>query len=203
MAHIVRGHVDHLDSKTGVAVLPEIGFKKPNPADLIERQTMERDADQRSFSSRLHSAWATAATPNYPAPPWLDAPLRFEELFFDFALSVGTSFRIFGDARFARSDITNAWYPPEPLRRAMVMRFAAQCAQTFLAPDLKNVATAALRSGTMACESASAAITGESTSGQGLGDAVSPQGMAHMKLLEECWMGGLRDRLAPFAFESV
>jgi hypothetical protein len=203
IAHITRGHVDYLDSRTGIAVLPEIGLTKPNPMDLIERQTLEGDADQRSFFSRLASAYGMATTANAPAPPWQAAPATLEQMFFDCTLYVGSFFRAFGDNRFAGMDIAHAWYPPEPLRRANLMMFAAQFAQNTLSPDVKDVATAALRSGSMACESAFAAITGESVIGAGLNDALSHEGRAHMELLSNCWTGGLRGRLAPFAYEPL
>ena len=55
IAHITRGHVDYLASKTGIPLLPEIGWNQPDPAGLTERQALEGDADQRSFLSRLSS----------------------------------------------------------------------------------------------------------------------------------------------------
>ncbi len=55
LAHITRGHVDYLGSKTGSPLLPEIGWNQSGPIGEIERQTLEVDADRRSFISRIES----------------------------------------------------------------------------------------------------------------------------------------------------
>ena len=197
IAHITRGHVDYLISRTGTPLLPERGWNKSEPIALIERQAMEADADQRSFFARLGSMGSTATIPGQGAPPWLNAPPRLEQLVFDCAFSVNSLFRIFGDIRFAGSDLTAASYPPLPLRRARLALSALAAAPA----DLKETAKGALRNAIIDAESAFATITGESMSTGGMDDAFSPEGTAHLKRLDDCWYGGLRDRLVPFAFE--
>jgi hypothetical protein len=197
IAHITRGHVDYLNSKAGTPLLPEKGWNKSEPIALIERQAMEADADQRSFIARLGSMRSTASIPGQGAPPWLNVPPSLEQLVFDCAFSVNSLFRIFGDIRFAGSDLNVASYPPLPLRRAMLTLGALAAAPA----DLKETASAALKGAMIGAESAFATITGVSISAGGIDDAFGPEGRAHMKRLADCWFGGLRDRLVPFAFE--
>jgi len=197
IAHITRGHVDYLNSKTGTPILPEMGWNKSEAIALIERQALEGDADARSFHARLGSMASTAAAPGLGAPSWLHTPPTLEQLVFDCAFSVNSLFRIFGDIRFAGSDLTAASYPPLPLRRAMLALSALAAAPA----DHKEMTKVTLRAAILAAESAFATITGESMSVAGMDDAFGPEGRAHMQRLADCWHGGLRDRLAPFAFE--
>jgi len=50
------------------------------------------------------------------------------------------------------------------------------------------------------CESAFATILGEDAPAGGLSDAYA-LGRGHHNRLINCWFGGLRDRIAPYAFE--
>jgi hypothetical protein len=203
IAHITRGHVDYLNLKTGTPLLPEIGWNKSEPIPLIERQALEGDADQRSLMSRLSSIRDTATTQGQTAPSWLTGPPTVEQMLFDCVFSIDLVFRLFGDIRFVGEDLTAASYPPLPLRRAMLRMVAFMCVQEVWGSDMKAVATSALRSSAIEVESAFATITGESLSARGMDDAFGPEGRAHMKLLADCWSAGLRDRLAPFAYELL
>ncbi len=201
IAHITRGHVDYLASKTGIPMLPEIGWNQPDPAGLMERQALEGDADQRSFLSRLSSVRSMLAAQGQSAPPWLSVPCTLEQYLFDCQFSVDLLYRLFGDISFAGSNLTAASYPPLPLRRAMLRLITLAFVQEAWGSDMKAVATAALQRSAIEVESDFAIITGECISTGGMEDAFSPEGRAHMKLLSDCWSGGLRDRLAPFAYE--
>lgn len=49
IAHITRGHVDYLNSKTDDPFLPEIGWNLASRVGRVERQALEVDADTRSL----------------------------------------------------------------------------------------------------------------------------------------------------------
>lgn len=206
IAHITRGHVDYLGSKTGVAILPEIWRSKPNQNGLLDKldmQVLEGDADQRSFLARLGSIDLINRTSGLDTPPWLNTPPGIEQMLFDCAFAVSSLCRLFGDIRFAGADLTADEYPPWPMRRAILMFFALEYAKNAWDSSIKEVAETVLRSATMEVEAGFATITGESKSGRGLDDALSQEGKAHMMLLAERWFGGLRDRVAPFAYEDI
>ncbi len=69
--------------------------------------------------------------------------------------------------------------------------------------DIKEVAKRTLQEAMMDAEQAFATITGESLSVRGLDDAFGAEGRAHMQRLADCWVGGLRDQLRPFAHEML
>ena len=201
IAHISRGHVDYLESKTGTPLIAEMGWNQADQEGLIERQTLEADADLRSVISRIASLKLTHTTPNLDQPPWTDSPRAPGHLLFDWAFSMNSLFRLFGDNRFNASDLTVANYPPLPLRRTMATVAALTGVIEGWDPALKDVAGKALRLAIDCTELAFAAILGDGLSVAGLSDAFSPLGREHYKRLIDCWLGGLRDRLAPFAYE--
>lgn len=201
IAHITLGHVDYLNSKTSIPVLPEIGWNLASPVGRIERQTLEVEADSRSIISRLESVRLTLHTLGRQVPSWSSEPAGFKSLLFDCAFSINALFRNFGDVRFTGSDLSSASYPPLPLRRAALMASAIACTQSTWGPGRKDDAMASVRLAIRAAESAFATITGESISIGGLQDAFSAEGVEHLKVLQDCWTGGLQGRLAPFAYE--
>jgi hypothetical protein len=201
LAHITRGHVDYLCSKTGTPFYAEIETELQDRSSLLERQAMEGDADQRSFISRIISARDTVTAFVKETPPWSNEPLCIERLIFDCTFSVNTMFRIFGDICFAGSDLSAASYPPFPLRRAMLLIAALGHVKFAWNPELFDATKKTLLDATISAETAFAAITGQKISHYGMDEAFGPEGKEHMKRLGECWFGGLRDRLKEFAYE--
>ena len=122
-------------------------------------------------------------------------------MLFDCSFSVDLLCRLFGDSRFDTSDLANHKYPPWPLRCAMLRFLTLMYVQSVLGSELAGVATSALRRSAIEIESAFATITGDAVSPGGILDAFSPEARSHVARLGEYWDQGLRDRLAPFAFE--
>jgi hypothetical protein len=200
IAHIARGHVDYLASKRGAAFLVEMGQGPGSADDLIERQTLEGDADRRSALAGARSVQDTLAKPDRPAPPWATAPPGLGELAYDWSFAMNTLFRLFGDVRLAGSGITTSNYPPLPVRRRIAM---ATVIRTLLSPGESDddPVAAAVGRGAGDAEAAFAAITGTTPSFEGLRGALGEEGRAHEQRLIDCWNGGLRDRLASYAYE--
>ena len=120
IAHITRGHVDYLASKSGASLISEMEFNGDDEEAIIERQAIEADADRRSVWSSVASIELTLATPNLRRPPWLPSGQRgLSDLIFDWAFPMNSLFRLFGDKRFNPADLETNAYPPLPLRRMM------------------------------------------------------------------------------------
>jgi hypothetical protein len=122
-------------------------------------------------------------------------------LLFHWAFSMNSLFRLLGDGRFTPSELTRRDYPPLPLRRAVAMLAAYAFVMMGWNPELKKPTLAALRMAARHTEEAFGIILGENVTRGGMPDAFSPIGQGHHKRLIECWTGGLRDRVARFAYE--
>ncbi len=188
IAHITHGHVDYLDSKTANPILPEIGWSLTSPVGSIERQALEADADTRSMYSRLESARLTLIKPGQQAPTWSSALLGVKDVLFDAVFSVNVLFRIFGDTRFAGTDLSTASYPPFPIRRAALGAYSAWYSQSAWGPEHMDATTVAIRYATLGADSVFATITGDSPSQEGIKEGISREGMEHYKLLQDCWL---------------
>jgi len=203
IAHVTRGHVDYRASKGKKFLFAEIGSGDPDEVARIEKQSMEHDADDRSLGSRLTSLRNTLAAKRDAAPPWLTSPWTLEHALFDCVFSIDVLFRLFGNRRFSGRDLAEDDHPPLPLRRAMLRTRALWIVKEGWGDDMEATATSALRSSATAVESAFATITGEPVSVEGMADAFSPEGRAHVARLADCWNGGLCERLAQFAYEDL
>jgi hypothetical protein len=201
IAHISRGHVDYAASKTGTAMIAEATRHEEDQGQVFENQAMEADADMRTVASGCQSIELTLKTPNLDNPPWLPQRPDLGALLFDWAFAMNSFFRLFGDSRFNAPDLKTLTHPPPPLRRAI----ATANAYAFLSQNRHAVRQDAvlkpLRLAMKYSEFAFATILGENMSAEGLSDAYQPSGREHHILLMECWRGGLRDRIAPFAYE--
>lgn len=201
IAHISRGHVDYLGSKTGHGLIAELGWSNTDQIGLIERQALEMDADHRSVTSRVSSIRQTHETPNLSPPPWATAREPPGLLLFHWVLSMNSLFRLMGDGRFSSADLATRIHPPLPLRRAMASFSTFGCVMETWNAEIGKRTLAALRLAARHTEEAFNIILGENPTLGGMLEAVSPLGREHHKRLIECWVGGLRDRVAPFAYE--
>lgn len=202
LAHITLGHIDYLQSKTGTAIIEELDWNQRDSGDLIERQSLEAMADNRSVLSGIDSIQLTHGTPGFEKPPWTNSALKPAERIFDWALAMNSLFRLFGDSRFNPSNLEMMAYPPFPIRRAM----ATAAAYTFVMteyPALKDKALDALRLAMAYTEAAFSMILGIDQSAEGLRDAYSSSGKEHYKRLVAYWHGDLRERLATFSYEDL
>jgi len=117
IAHITLGHVDYLQSKTEAALIAEMDWNQTDAEGLIERQSIEAQADTRSVFSGIASIQLTHAMPNLERRPWANSPPRPETMIFDWAFAMNSLFRLFGDSRFNSSGLARMTYPPLPIRR--------------------------------------------------------------------------------------
>ena len=202
IAHITLGHVDYLQSKTGTALIAEMGWKQTDSEGSIERQILEAQADTRSVFSGIASVQLTHAMPNLEKPPWDSSPLRPETMIFDWAFAMNSLFRLFGDSRFSSSELATTVHPPLPIRRAMATGTAYASVMAW-DPELKDKALKSLRAAMLYTELAFSVILGIDPSTEGLRDAYTPLGREHYKRLWACWNGGLRKRLATFSYEDL
>jgi hypothetical protein len=199
IAHITRGHVDYMGSQAGIPIIAEMASASVDR--VIERQTIEADADRRAVMFGLVSIANTVGNPIAARPPWLVSPPTFDDLVFDWSFVVNTIFRLFGDIRFHPSDLTTTVYPPLPLRRVMAMDVAKVILSSNPTPMTKERIIEVLRSGLTYCEEAFAVILGEPVSTDGIAEADTPAGREHHRRLIKYWVDELRDRIGPFAYE--
>jgi len=201
IAHITLGHVDYWQSQFGLAVISELGWGHNNPDKLIERQTLEWDADRRSIFSRIASIELEHRQPDLPVPLWSNSPESPGLMIYHFMFAINTLFRLFGDVRFNSLDLSNSSYPPFPLRRAMAGVTMLHAANSIWGPTLHDVTLHALQIANKHTEISFAMILGQNISMYGLIDAFSPIGKDHNMRLFKYMEGGLRERLAPFTYE--
>jgi hypothetical protein len=202
IAHITLGHVDYLQSKTGTALIAEMNWNQTDAEGLIERQSLEAQADTRSVFSSIASIKLAYATPNREVPPWASSPLTVERMIFDWAFAMNSLFRLFGDSRFNSSELATTAYPPLPMRRAIATAMAC-LSVIWWDQGLKDKASKALNMAMHYTEGAFSMILGIDPSTEGLADAYSPSGREHYKRLMACWKGELRKRLAEFRYEDL
>lgn len=203
IAHITLGHVDYLRSRTGAALVAEMGWNAPDAEWLIERQCLEAQADLRSVFSRIGSIRLTfiAGESGNLKASWLDSNPSEAHLIFDWAFAMNLLFRLFGDVRFNASQLVTSSYPPLPLRRAMATEIAGPVMERWN-PALKEKISHALQTAMKYSEHAFATILGEKISTGGLADAYSTLGKEHRTRLLE-YSFELQKRLAPFSYETM
>jgi hypothetical protein len=200
IAHISRGHVDYLLSKTGRGFIMEIGGDQGAGDGLIERQTLEADADRRSTLSAMVSAKDVHLSTAFDGS-FADTRRSVDALLFDWSFAMNTIFRLFGDKRFNPDDFARTHYPPLPLRRFMATLAAMQFVMEEWDPTLKDTAVNALKRGALYTEMAFLTILGEERGAIGMREAFSKEGAEYHDRLVQYRVSGLKNRLAPFAYE--
>src|ERR1039458_4389946 len=124
IAHITLGHVDYMKSKTGAALIAEVGARAADKERLIERQCMEIHADTRSVFSGIESVRLTHKFAGSTPSAWSRKALTEAQLIFDWASAMNLLFRLFGDARFSPARLCTTGYPPLPVRRLLASNYA-------------------------------------------------------------------------------
>jgi hypothetical protein len=213
LAHITRGHVDYLNSKTGNPIITEIetcdgnadvlgiDWNLPTEEYKVERQAIEADADRRSVLSAMSSAKATHETPS-AVSGFRASRGSVEDLLFDWSVAMNTFFRLFGDIRVKESTTTASLYPPPPLRRFMATSIALQFVTLLWKPaEESDVTRNALQRGALYPEIAFQIMTGQENGGGGFYDAFSVDGMEYMKKIANFWSTTLGPKIAQYAYE--
>lgn len=200
IAHITRGHVDYLLNRYRQPFTSELGWHGIRTAqDIIERQSIESDADQRSVGSRIDSLRITCESPDIPVQPWTTPPQKSDQYLQDWAASLHILFRLFGDVRFTKEDLATSPYPPFALRRIMAELVALSGIGRIWDAGLVETASHAFRQARTDVEHAFATIMGEPVSVDGLRDAVAHR--KHAMRLVHYWNLVLRNKCQPFAYE--
>lgn len=123
IAHVTLGHVDYLLSSANAPFVAELGWIG-DPKALIERQAIEVDADYRSVFARCYSMYSAAEQNADKRFPWSINLISIQALQFHWAFAVNVLFRLFGDKRFAGTDLDSVSYPPLPIRQQIAMNQA-------------------------------------------------------------------------------
>lgn len=203
IAHITRGHVDYLSSKSGSPFLAELGWQGNQQASL-ERQAIEADADSRSIAARCHSALGTVLLHQKAGdkfPPWATAVLPPEAWQFDWAFAVNTLFRLFGDARFSGVDLSAQPYPPLALRRKLVIISAVELLAQAWGESRRTDADRVLSSCVAITESSFTAVGADPADG-GLNEAETSSAKEHIQRILDSW-DEVRPKLQPFSYEPL
>ena len=88
IAHISHGHVDYWQHERGLAVYSERSEGSADDAILIERQSLELDADRRSVTTSVNSLRDTQASAEFVGLPWIEGPGDTASLFRDWAVVI-------------------------------------------------------------------------------------------------------------------
>ena len=123
-------------------------------------------------------------------------------MLFHWAIAINSLFRLFGDGRFmAPLNLREGTIPaaaPTKNGDGYRPRFCydrlGRCAE-------RDLVRLMLASAAYYTEDAFSAILGENPTQWGFPDAQTPLSLDHCGRLITCWIGGLRDRVAPFAYE--
>jgi hypothetical protein len=201
IAHITRGHVDYLLSKSGDGFIPEVGWAEADADTSMERQALEADADFRSTLSAIASLELTLARTDYDKSSFLATRMSLEHLLFDWAFAMNTVFRLLGDIRFSPNEAKCSSYPPLPLRRLMATRAAHFLVVNGWDASFHETALTALREAAVYSEVAFMRIIGQEHGGAGL-RAFRTEGIEYHDRLMGFWRNAVGPRLAPFAFET-
>lgn len=200
IAHITRGHVDYLLNRHGQPFTSELGWHGSRTAQgIIERQSIEADADQRSVGSRIDSLRITCENSKTPVQPWTTYPQRSGQYLRDWATSLHILFRLFGDIRFTKEDLAVSPYPPFALRRIMAELVALSGIGRIWNDGLVETASHAFHQARIDVEHAFATITGQPITAEGLRDAFTHR--KHAMRLVHYWNLVLRNKCQPFAYE--
>ena len=198
IAHISRGHVDYLLETRRTPQLSEFGAK--DETLRLERQSLELDADRCSVQSRIGSLWVTQQQPNYTGPPWAPGDNGPRHLMRLWSVALSILFQLFGDVRFSGSELSEANYPPLPIRWLQVEMYGLWLIDTKWDAGLKAVAIDAINQGRDEAADAFSTILGQTVTLDGFVQATTPSAKDHAMRLHEYWESTL-DELRSYSYE--
>ena len=181
-------------------MIDEMGWVPFDSEKMLERQSIEADADRRSTFSRIASIELQHLNHSKEIPAWANSVESPKKLLFDWTLAVNILFRLFGDIRFSPKQLLHEFYPPLPLRRMMVSGATLACASSWDAITEDDSAFA-VRTAVKYCEYAFATILGENPSMEGVRNANSLECREHNRLLVKFWYETMRDRIVKHSYE--
>jgi hypothetical protein len=202
LMHISHGHVDYLDDKYHQPFIAELGWHSPGPDVLLERQTLEMDADSGAATAvgmatiRLNAA--NLASPDFRWGPHCRTP---GDALFTWTFAVCSLFRLFGDVRIVGRDLLSDAYPPPGIRQGAVLAAAiTHIVKRKWDADLINSAGPITRRAVAEVERAFADLTGAPVPDEGLKESLGPLGRDHAMRLYGNWQTKLRGELLPHAY---
>ncbi|WP_028218085.1 M48 family metalloprotease [Paraburkholderia oxyphila] len=202
ITHISRGHVDYLLEKRDVRYSSESSGSPRDDEELrLERQCLEQDADRRSIIARMSSLRVTLDRHDSAPLPWAPKADATWHLLRDWNVSLSILFRLFGDIRFSRSDLTEANYPPLPIRRLYSEVVASWEVQKKWPRGMKIPVSDAFNEGRTEAELGFATILGEPLSMAGVELAKTKVARKHAMDLQEYWNKIVIDRVRPYSYE--
>jgi hypothetical protein len=213
IAHITRGHIDYMISKTGVPVISEYGaFASAIPPNadwshlatetMIERQAIEADADKRSVLFLMGVAKHVHGRVPRNNGNFMEKRRSVENVLFDVSVAINTFFRIFGDIHVREYEISSSFYPQTPIRRYLAMLVARQYLIHNWKPQLSNNVTEnALKNGALYPETAFQIMTGVKQANPGFHEAFGRNGIDYANIMDAYWMNTLGRKLADFSYE--
>ncbi|MHA4741993.1 M48 family metalloprotease [Dyadobacter sp. MSC1_007] len=118
IAHITRGHVDYLASNRNIATKEIEENPTGSHKEIIQRQSMEVDADASSIYSRIDSLRITFENPTTIPLPWAPGAQGPGQLIQDWGVSLNVLFNLFGNRLFTLNQLKETNHPTLLLRQA-------------------------------------------------------------------------------------
>ncbi|SAK80520.1 hypothetical protein AWB81_03970 [Caballeronia arationis] len=202
ITHISHGHVDYLLEKRDIRHSFESSGTKPDRDELrFERQCLEQDADRRSIISRIDSLRVTLARPENSHMPWAPKADGVSRLLRDWNASLSILFRLFGDVRFSRTELTEAHYPPLAMRRIYSEAVASWEVHHVWDGGPAIPIVKAFNEGRTEAEEAFATILGEPVTMVGIELAKTKSAREHTMALQDYWNSTVIERVRPYSYE--
>lgn len=198
IAHITRGHLDYVASKSHASFISEICFHGLQTEELmLERQAIECDADQRSVASRVDSLRLTSLHASLPS--LLNSQDPRHMLIQLWAVALNITFRLFGDIKFTKQELRNSPYPPLSMRRIMAGLSTLTNVEYNWDRELKDVTMEIFQKAYSTVENAFGVILDADISTESMGSALTHQ--SHMEDIVNYWNNVVRIKCQKFAYE--
>lgn len=159
IAHISNGYVDYLRHERGLAVYSERTDDSADGDALIERQSLELDADRRSVMASVNSLRDTQASAEFEGLPWIEGPRDTASLFRDWAVAIAIVFRLVGDQRVSDVNLRRS-HPPLLSRWLYARGMGQQGVDLFWPAEEREAALTSIREGKREAGRAFAKIIG-------------------------------------------
>ena len=192
IAHISQGHVDYWQHERGVAVYSE---RSDDGATLIERQSLELDADRRSVMTSVNSLRDMQASPEFKGLPWIEGPRDTASLFRDWAVVIAIVFRLVGDQRVSDVNLRRS-HPPLLSRRLYAQGVGQYGVDLFWPATEREAARSSIREGTREVSRAFATIIGNA-----LEELPAFPPLEYIMMLQDYWNEVLLEKVRPYSYE--
>jgi hypothetical protein len=196
LAHIGFGDAGYVNRLNGSSLFLELpvtgdsGLKISDP-DMLILQAMEMNADTQA------SIWLMDDTRHQLAVE--NTPISIEDTVFRRVFAICTFFRMFGDTFFT-IDFLEKDHPHDRFRQVLTTSRMAHLIAEVWPTDLRETATAAMKSSTHEVEKSFATLTGEFVTVAGLVEVISEFGDEYLAMLEKYYVQVVMPLLRPYTF---